>query len=196
MVFHVDNFLVGKPGTTNKYRPFVIGTVDGVSRVSMDSAFIQDAAIINAKIANLTVQRIKLASGASNGLSWGSGVTAHDNITVASNSGVWYDLSGMSISIATESYGRVLITAMVECNVMSSGSPTLGHITCRLVKNGTVVAIMNTIYIGIRTNTLTWIDTNPIDGTSTYKIQYEASSPVNPAGYIQSRSMSAVVFYR
>jgi len=59
MVFHVDNFLVGKPGTTNKY-PFVIGTVDGVSRVSMDSAFIQDAAIENVKIANATITRLKI----------------------------------------------------------------------------------------------------------------------------------------
>lgn len=49
MVFHVDNFLVGKVGSTNQY-PFVIGTVDGVSRVSMDSAFIQDLSVNRIKI--------------------------------------------------------------------------------------------------------------------------------------------------
>ena len=63
MVFHVDNFLVGKVGSTNQY-PFVIGTVDGVSRVSMDSAFIQDGAIKNAKILNGTIENAKIKDAA------------------------------------------------------------------------------------------------------------------------------------
>jgi len=54
MVFHVDNFLVGKPGTTSNY-PFVIGTVGGVAKVSMSNAFIQDAAIVSAKIKDVAV---------------------------------------------------------------------------------------------------------------------------------------------
>ena len=62
MVFHVDNFLVGKVGSTNQY-PFVIVTVDGVSRVSIDSAFIQDGAIKNAKILNGTIENAKIKDG-------------------------------------------------------------------------------------------------------------------------------------
>lgn len=69
MIIHVDNLLIGRPGATNQY-PFVIGVVDGVQRVSLSNAFIQDAAIVNAKIANLTVGRIKLAGGRDAGLSW------------------------------------------------------------------------------------------------------------------------------
>jgi hypothetical protein len=65
MVFHVDNFLVGKVGSTNQY-PFVIGTVDGVSRVSMASAFIQDGAIKNAKILNGTIENAKIKDAAIN----------------------------------------------------------------------------------------------------------------------------------
>jgi hypothetical protein len=63
MVFHVDNFLVGMPGTTNNY-PFVIGTVDGVSRISMDSAFIQDGAINNAKIGSAVIDTAHIKNGA------------------------------------------------------------------------------------------------------------------------------------
>jgi len=62
MVFHVDNFLVGKPGTTDNY-PFVIGTVDGVSRVSMNSAFIQDLSVDTIKIKNNAVTTYAFING-------------------------------------------------------------------------------------------------------------------------------------
>ncbi len=70
MIIHVDNLIVGRPGATNEY-PFVIGVVDGVQRISLSNAFIQDGSIKNAKIQDLTVGRIKLASGAPGTLSWG-----------------------------------------------------------------------------------------------------------------------------
>ena len=49
----------------------MIGVVDGVQRISLSNAFIQDGSIKNAKIQDLTVGRIKLASGAPGTLSWG-----------------------------------------------------------------------------------------------------------------------------
>lgn len=70
MIIHVDNLIIGRPGATNQY-PFVIGVVDGVQRISLSNAFIQDGSIKNAKIQDLTVGRIKLASGAPGTLSWG-----------------------------------------------------------------------------------------------------------------------------
>ena len=70
MIIHVDNLIIGRPGATNEY-PFVIGVVDGVQRISLSNAFIQDGSIKNAKIQDLTVGRIKLASGGPGTLSWG-----------------------------------------------------------------------------------------------------------------------------
>ncbi len=49
-VVKADRFIVGQPGKSADY-PFVIGTVGGVSRISMSSAFIQDASVDSARIA-------------------------------------------------------------------------------------------------------------------------------------------------
>jgi len=54
MVFHVNNFLIGRPGTTSDY-PFALGTVDGVTRLSLKNAWIQDATISSAKIKDAAV---------------------------------------------------------------------------------------------------------------------------------------------
>ena len=62
MIIHVDNLIIGRPGATNQY-PFVIGVVDGVQRISLSNAFIQDGSIKNAKIQNLSVGRIKFMNG-------------------------------------------------------------------------------------------------------------------------------------
>lgn len=57
-----DSFSVILPSADNTIRsPFVVGTVDGVSRVSMSSAFIQDAAIVTAKIADANITTAKIA---------------------------------------------------------------------------------------------------------------------------------------
>ena len=62
MVFHVDNFLIGKPGATNDY-PFSLGTVDGVTRISMKNVFIQDASIKTLKIENNAVTTYVFVTG-------------------------------------------------------------------------------------------------------------------------------------
>lgn len=51
-----DRFLIGVPGPGGSIdHPFVIGKVDGVSRISMSAAFIQDASIDSAKIRDATI---------------------------------------------------------------------------------------------------------------------------------------------
>lgn len=70
MVFHVDNFLIGKPGATNDY-PFALGTVDGVTRISMQNVFIQDAAIDTLKIKNNAVTTYVFVTGGQTS-SWGA----------------------------------------------------------------------------------------------------------------------------
>lgn len=62
MVFHVDNFLIGKPGASNDY-PFALGVVDGVTRISMQNVFIQDAAIDTLKIKNNAVTTYVFVTG-------------------------------------------------------------------------------------------------------------------------------------
>ena len=70
MVFHVDNFLIGKPGATNDY-PFALGTVDGVTRISMKNVFIQDASIKTLKIENNAVTTYVFVTGGKTS-SWGT----------------------------------------------------------------------------------------------------------------------------
>ncbi|MCW2242812.1 TipJ family phage tail tip protein [Azospirillum canadense] len=91
-VVRAGNFIVGQPGQSADF-PFVIGTVDGVQRISMSTAFIQDASINSAKIANaaiksahigyaeiddaniknLTIQGRSIADLATGNMAWGAG---------------------------------------------------------------------------------------------------------------------------
>ncbi len=51
-----DRFLIGVPGAGGSVdHPFVIGRVNGIPRISMSSAFIQDASIDSAKIRDATI---------------------------------------------------------------------------------------------------------------------------------------------
>ncbi len=59
IVMHCDEFMVGRPGAL-RY-PFTIGTVNGVQTVSMESSFIQDAAIVSAKIKDAEIGTLKIA---------------------------------------------------------------------------------------------------------------------------------------
>jgi len=94
-VVRSDNFIVGLPGQSADY-PFVIGNVNGVARISMSKAWIQDASIDSAKIAlaaiqsahigyaqirdanidNLTVQGRSIVDYATSNMAWGSGTNA------------------------------------------------------------------------------------------------------------------------
>jgi len=187
MVFHVDNFLVGKPGTTNK--PFVIGTVDGVSRVSMDSAFIQDAAIKNAKILDATIERLKMADGVEKGLSWGN---SSFNSTTQSKSGSGsFTPTGASVSIATESKGRVMVNLFLSIQAWNS------TVTIYLRKNDSTVQTLASYtggsYDPYRTVFGFYLDNSPINGISTYSLFVTYSGEGTK---IQSCGGSVLVIYR
>lgn len=63
MVFVADRFAFVQPGVDGVHRyPFVIGTVNGQSRISMSNAFIQDASIDTAKIRNAAITDAKIAN--------------------------------------------------------------------------------------------------------------------------------------
>lgn len=59
-----DRFAIVNPSSTGEVPkvPFVVGTVDGATVVAMDNAFIQDAAIVQAKIGLLAVDDARIAS--------------------------------------------------------------------------------------------------------------------------------------
>ncbi|MBK3798646.1 DUF1983 domain-containing protein [Azospirillum brasilense] len=91
-VVRADNFIVGLPGQSADY-PFVIGNVNGVGRISMSRAFIQDAsidtaqirqaaiknaqidylAVTDANIDHLTIKGRSIADLATGNMAWGTG---------------------------------------------------------------------------------------------------------------------------
>ncbi len=188
MVFHVDNFLVGKPGTTNNY-PFVIGTVDGVSRVSMDSAFIQDASIKNAKIADLTISRIKLSSGASAGLSWGGTSSGTGQVSVTSPVG-WKSIPNCSLVLPTESAGRVIVMGAVEAEYGT------GYLDLRIgiFQNNTLIHQLvidpDTRWRMMRV--IFGVDNSPPTGNTAYSIRLYYAGTTN----VWLRNIAATVIYR
>lgn len=63
-----DRFIVSIPNSAGSAdHPFVIGKVNGVPRISMSSAFIQDASIDSAKIRDATIDRAKIQDLTING---------------------------------------------------------------------------------------------------------------------------------
>lgn len=190
VVWLVDNFIAGRPGMANQY-PFVIGTVDGVQRVSMSNACIQDGAIKNAKIQNLTVERLKMASGALAGLSWGESVFAINTITYTANG--TYKPPGSYVSIRTESRGRVLVSAYMRAQHWQ-GSISLG-----LYRNGIKVLDLGGSGGGAYDPAVPvmcfWIDRSPPDSSSTeYSIRVQKIS--GEAAYAYQRGISVTAIYR
>lgn len=187
MIIHVDNFLIGRPGATNQY-PFVIGVVDGVQRISLSNAFIQDGSIKNAKIQDLTVGRIKLASGATAGLSWG--VSSYNNWGLYDYSipTSWTQPSGGSVSIATESRGRVLVTAFIRA--LAGGQ----FVYSGIFKDGSQVTDMGIISNQSSAHGM-YIDSSPKDGTTTYSVRVRCTAAPNH-GYLWSVGICALAIYR
>jgi len=191
MIIHVDNFLVGRPGASNDY-PFAIGTVDGVQRISLKNAFIQDGSIKNAKIQDLTVSRIKIAGGINAGLSWGHAVSATNNEFHDTSDGVWRTVGTTTINVPAEQYGRVLITATMR--LLYSGYAV---IEAALFEGATHICRMANVSSGnaggYTTATGTYVRDFFGKSTITYSIRIK-----NTAGgcTAQERSVSAIVFYR
>lgn len=62
-IINADNFAVGRSGYNNEY-PFMVGTVNGVTRIALNAAtFIPDAAITSAKIRNAAIDTAHIANG-------------------------------------------------------------------------------------------------------------------------------------
>jgi len=125
MVFHVDNFLVGKPGTTSDY-PFAIGTVDGVTRISMKNVFIQDASIKTLKIENNAVTTYVFVTG---------GQTSSWRTLYGTGTPTWRDLpANNSITITEVVSGR---PAMITFSVNWYSAEDYGGTSFRILVNTT-----------------------------------------------------------
>ena len=62
-IINSDNFAIGKPGQTDAF-PFIIGTVDGQTRIVLDAlTYIPDVSITDAKINGLNVNKLFAISG-------------------------------------------------------------------------------------------------------------------------------------
>jgi hypothetical protein len=186
-VFHVDNFLVGKPGTTNKYRPFVIGTVDGVSRVSMDSAFIQDASIKAAKIKNLEVDRIKLKNG---------GEISAINSTYATSStyrvtGI-HDLLSVAVQHDANATARTIVIASVS--VQNHLSQVQAWITMNGVDKACFIDTGWADEGDIWTLSFAWTDTTNTGEFCTYGLRVKVIR--GGACTIRARSLSVIHIYK
>jgi RPA family protein len=184
-----DSFWIGRPGTTIREAPFVVGTVDGITKVSMSNAFIQDAAISSAKIKDLTIGRIKLASGIDAGLSWGNS-SFYDGDQSRTGSGTFTPAGG-SCSIRTESRGRVLVSGFVGARHWN------GSITVYLKRDGSIVRTLGSYgggaYDPVRTFFAFYVDEYPGNSVMTYSISISYSGE---ATYVQGCGLSVMAFYR
>jgi hypothetical protein len=190
MIIHVDNLLIGRPGATNEY-PFMIGVVDGVQRISLSNAFIQDGSIKNAKIQDLTVGRIKLASGAPGTLSWGvaSGYQwpfGGPYGFVDTNERVFRDLY-----IDTTGATHVLVQAYMR-SFIYGGNVLYGKLT----KNYGYQALgSGTGWIQSESNMIiNYMDNNPGTGQQLYQIKGWLPSGSGPV--VTAAGIMAIAFYR
>jgi hypothetical protein len=192
MVFLVDTFMVGKPGASGAADfPFVIGTVNGVTKVSISNAFIQDAAIGSAKIKDLTIGRIKLASGVDAGLSWGYSNYSSTQQNYPGGTGGWITPAGGDISLPTESRGRTLVNGFIRC------AHWYGSVEAALFVNGVLVQHMGGSgggsYDPANSLLAYYVDRTPINGTSTYEIRLRGTG--ESVTKFQC-GISAITFYR
>ena len=188
MIIHVDNLIIGRPGATNQY-PFVIGVVDGVQRISLSNAFIQDGSIKNAKIQDLTVGRIKLASGALAGLSWG--YSSYSSALQSRSGDGTFTPAGGSVSIATESRGRVLVSGFLRIQYWH------GSYTAYLKRNGVIVRTMGAAGGGANDPYSTlfafYVDESPINDVANYSITVSYNGE---ATYVSHCGLSVLAIYR
>ena len=156
----------------------------------MDSAFIQDAAIKNAKIADLTVGRMKIASGYDYGLSWGQSAGSNQSVAYTA-AGYYYPTAG-SLTVASEARGRVLIQAFIKLRYWHSG------FNVALLKDGVVVDNMGGASGGAWDPVYTffsfYVDNAPKTGTTTYQIRVYHNG--GEATYLSGVGISALIIHR
>jgi hypothetical protein len=186
MVFHVDNFLVGRPGTTNQY-PFVIGTVGGVTKVSMSNAFIQDAAISEAKIKDLTVGRIKFKNGGE-----------ISTLNCANSTGRFdrwngdHELLAVAVPHDSQATARTVVTASIQ--VKNNQSAVKCWITRQGVKK---VCFIDTGWADegdFWSNTFAWTDTTNTGGWCNYGLLLDIRN--GGGASVMAHSLSVVHIYK
>ena len=130
MIFHVDNFLIGAPGTTTDY-PFAFGTVTGddgvpVTRLSLKNVFIQDASIKTLKIENNAVTTYVFVTG---------GQTSSWRTLYGTGTPTWRDLpANNSVTVTEVVSGR---PAMITFSVNWYSAEDYGGTSFRVLANTT-----------------------------------------------------------
>lgn len=191
MIFRVDSFIVDSPDSYGGIPPFMIGTVDGRTRTVIRDAFIQDAAISSAKIKDLTIGRIKLASGPSAGLSWGYSNYSSTQQNYPGGTNGWVTPAGGDVSVPTESRGRTLVHGFIRC------THWYGSVEAGLFKNGALVQHIGGSgggsYDPASSLLAYYVDQSPANGTSTYEMRLRGTG--ESVTKFQC-GISAVTFYR
>jgi len=186
MVFLVDNFIVGRPGAWSAC-PFVIGTVDGVTKVSMSNAFIQDAAISSAKIKNLEVGRIKLKNG---------GEISAINSTYATSS--LYKTTGSYMILSATVRHDANATARTIVIASVSIQNHLAQAQAWITQNGVDKAcIIDTGWADegdVWSHTLAWTDTTNTGTFCSYGLRVKVIN--GGACTIRPRSLSVIHIYK
>jgi hypothetical protein len=188
-----DSFWVGKPGTSIKESPFVIGTVDGITKVSMSNAFIQDAAIVAAKIKDLTIGRIKMISGAPAGLSAGDSTFSSTRYDVAAG---YQALMVPGTRVYTTHYERGHARTIIIGSVKAA--PWESEYKIYLYRNGSNIQYMGEggggSYTPAITTVVHYVDDGASNGTNYYELRLVQE--YGPATYIYERGLTAITIYR
>ncbi len=191
MVFNVDQFIIQTPqgGTP----PFMLGTVDGITRVVLKNVFMEDGSITNAKIKDLTVERIKLASGAPGALTWG--VTSGYQWPQGGEQGyvdTWTERVMRDLQIDTTGAVHVLVQAYVRSTVYGGNKQY-----AKLTKNGgsSALGAGGTAWLESPSNMIiNYMDTSPGSGTQIYQVKSWVASG---SGYVVTAAgIMAIAFYR
>ncbi|HEY0960910.1 MAG TPA: hypothetical protein VGE69_00960 [Pseudomonadales bacterium] len=164
---NADNFAVGKFGTANDL-PFIIGTVNGVSKIALNAAtFIPDATITNAKIQTLAADKIFAASGTIANALIGS---AHITDAMIGN------------TIQSTSYNP---NAGIGWQLNKAGGITAANITIRDGSGNIILTSGGSYSSRLDNQQQQWSDVTgtgkPADNATRNNFTYAASAPSSPA---------------
>ena len=142
-----------------------LGTAD-IADAAITTAKIGSLQVTGAKIASATIERLKMADGVAKGLSWGN--SSFNSTSQSKNGSGSFTPTGASISIATESKGRVMVNLFLSIQAWNS------TVTIYLRKNGSTVQTLASYtggsYDPYRTVFGFYLDNSPIDSISTYSL--------------------------
>jgi hypothetical protein len=185
MVFHVDNFLIGRPGTTSDY-PFAFGTVNGVTRLSLKNTWIQDAAISSANIKDLEVGRIKLKNGgeiSSINSTYATDVIGRDN--------GWHDLLSLWVKHDAQATARtIVIASIMVSNHLASADVWIDRAG---VNKANFISTGWADEGDLWSNTCAWTDTENAGGWCKYSLRLNVNGNL---AIVRSRSLTVIHIYK